>query len=282
MKTVVITGASTGIGRATALACGSSGWRVFAGVRRSDDAPRGTNIYPLLLDVTDAESVASAAAKVSESLGNQRLSGLVNNAGIALGGPLAFQPIDEVRKVLEVNLVGALATTQTFLPLLGTDPQRQGMPGRVVNMSSVAGGIGFPFLGAYSSSKHGLEGLSEALRRELLMFGIDVIVIGPGSVATPIWDKAESASEASPYDDTPYGAALRHFGEAVVKSGRSGLSPERIAQVVLHALTTEKPKTRYAPVQGMLVNWLLPRWMPKRIVDRVLAKSLGLNRKPGS
>jgi NAD(P)-dependent dehydrogenase (short-subunit alcohol dehydrogenase family) len=172
-------------------------------------------------------------------------------------GPLALLPIADFREQLEVNLIGPLLLTQAFLPLLGTDPALQGPPGRVINISSVAGKIGSPFLGAYAAAKHGLEGMSESLRRELMLFGIDVIIVGPGAVATPIWDKAEQV----PIDRlgaTPYGPA------------------EKVAEVIWTALTAEKPAVRYPVVIRALANWTLPRLLPRRWVDRTIAGRLGL------
>jgi NAD(P)-dependent dehydrogenase (short-subunit alcohol dehydrogenase family) len=194
----------------------------------------------------------------------------VNNAGIAIGGPLALQPLDEVRRQLEVNLLGALATTQAFLPLLGMDRSRDGVPGRIVNISSVAGRIGAPFLGAYVASKHALEGMSESLRRELMLFGIDVIIVAPGHVATPIWDKAESTSPA-PYERSEYAEPLRRFSDYFIGEGRRGYPPERVAELVWTALTTRRPRVRYAVVPRPLQNWTLPRLLPRRLLDRMIA-----------
>jgi NAD(P)-dependent dehydrogenase (short-subunit alcohol dehydrogenase family) len=165
----------------------------------------------------------------------------VNNAGIAIGGPLIHQPLDEVRRHLEVNVMGALAAVQAFAPLLGTDRSRTGSPGRIIQISSVAGRVSAPFLGAYAASKRALEGLSEALRRELMVFGIDVVVINPGSVVTPIWDKAEAADE-SPYASTEYVPFLSRFLSAALRSGRSGLPPEAVGEAVWTALSVERPR----------------------------------------
>jgi NAD(P)-dependent dehydrogenase (short-subunit alcohol dehydrogenase family) len=144
------------------------------------------------MDVTDKQAVEQAAARVSAGLGSATLTGLVNNAGVAVPGALLHLPLEEYRRQLEVNLVPQLSVTQTFAPLLGADTKRKGQPGRIVNISSTAGKIGLPFLGAYVASKHALEGMSESLRRELMIYGIDVIVIVPGSVVTAIWDKGEA------------------------------------------------------------------------------------------
>jgi NAD(P)-dependent dehydrogenase (short-subunit alcohol dehydrogenase family) len=283
-RAVVVTGVSTGIGLATARVLLRHGVHVFGSVRSSNDADRvrrelGDGLTPLVFDVTDPSGIAAGADVVRDALGDGTLFGLVNNAGIAVGGPLALQPIAEIRRTLEVNVPGAMAVTQAFLPLLGMDWSLAGPCGRIVNISSVAGRIGPPFLGAYAASKHALEGLSESLRRELLPFGIDVVIVGPGSVATPIWDKAEE-TDATPYMDSVYAEPLRRFLDFMVTRGRRGLPPEQIGDVVWTALTARRPRTRYAPVLGRVKNWFLPRMLPPRIVDRMIARQLGL--LPGS
>src|SRR5271154_6033280 len=196
MRSVVITGASTGIGWAAAKLLLARGFRVFGSVRKQADADRlaaefGANFSPLLFDVTDEAAVKAGAATVRASLGNETLFGLVNNAGIAVPGPLLYVEVDEFRHQLEVNVTGQLIVTQAFVPLLGADADRKGAPGRIVMISSVGGKNASPFVGPYNASKFALEGFSESLRRELMLFGIDVIVVAPGAVATAIWGKAE-------------------------------------------------------------------------------------------
>ena len=281
-KTVVVTGASTGIGFATSVVLAKAGYDVFAGVRseaageplRKASAATPGKITPILLEVTDAASVSAVAAQVKAALGDEPLFGLVNNAGVAMGGPLLHQPIDEIRQVFEVNVIGLLRVTQAFAPLLAATATSQARPGRVVNMSSVGGKLGAPFLGAYVGSKHAVEGLSESLRRELLLFGVDVIIIGPGAVVTPIWDKAE-AGDLSYLAGTPYEASVKRFNDYFTTSGRKGLKPERVGDLVLKVLTIDKPKTRYAILKGKLTNWTIPQLLPKRSVDRVFGKQLG-------
>ena len=193
---VVVTGASTGIGEACAQLLAEKGFMVFGSVRKTADAERlkarfGENFAPLFFDVTDAEAVLRAAKEVENWLSGRTLAGLVNNAGIAVPGPLLHVPIADLRRQLEVNLIGQMQVTQAFAPLLGARDPQGGPPGRIVNMSSVAGRIARPFFGPYNASKFGLEGLSDALRRELTVYGIKVVVIQPGMISTPIWDKAE-------------------------------------------------------------------------------------------
>jgi NAD(P)-dependent dehydrogenase (short-subunit alcohol dehydrogenase family) len=279
----VITGASTGIGRGAVKVLAARGWRVFAGVRKGADADSlrqqfGDAVEPLLFDVTDAAAVRAAADQVRASLGGESLKGLVNNAGMAIGGPLMHQPVDEIRRVFEVNVLGAVTVCQAFIPQLGADRTLIGGPGRIVNMTSIAGKIAPPFMGGYAMSKHALEAFSGSLRRELMIYGIDVIAIGPGSVATPIWDKAEQSDE-SLYARTDYGPVLKGFKNYVVADGRKGFPPERIGEAIYLALTMPKPKTRYALVANPLVNWTLPNLLPTRLVDRLIAKRVGLTRR---
>jgi len=281
-KTIVITGASSGIGFAASLVLAKAGYDVFAGVRSLASgeplvkaaAGLAGRVTPILLEVTDEAQVSAAAAQVSAALDGEPLFGLVNNAGIGVGGPLLHQPIDEIRQVFEVNVIGLVRVTQAFAPLMAASGTSASRPGRIVNISSVGGKFGAPFLGAYVGSKHAVEGLSESLRRELMLFGIDVIIIGPGAVVTAIWDKAESA-DVGYLAGTPYEASTAQFTDYFIKSGRQGLAAEHLGEVILKALTENKPKTRYAVVKGALTNWVLPRLLPKRVVDRTIAKQLG-------
>jgi len=280
-EVVVITGASTGIGLATARVLLAHGVDVFGSVRQSSDAARlrgelGAGFTPLLFDVTDSVAINAAVPTIADRLQGRTLFGLVNNAGIAVGAPLIHQPLDEVRRHLEVNTLGALATIQAFAPLLGSDRARNGKPGRIVNISSVAGRISAPFLGAYAASKRALEGMSHSLRRELLIYGIDVIIINPGSVVTPIWDKAERTGP-SRYETTDYAPFLQRFLDSALRSGRSGLPPQAVGEAVWTALTARKPRTFYPVVRQRLLNWTIPLALPARVIDRLIAKRLGVH-----
>jgi NAD(P)-dependent dehydrogenase (short-subunit alcohol dehydrogenase family) len=283
MRAVVVTGVSTGIGRATAVLLAAHGFHVFGSVRKAADAEKlaaqlGRAFTPLVFDVTDDDAVRDAANKVRGQLGGTRLAGLVNNAGIAVGGPLTDLPIADFRKQLEVNVTGPMIVMQAFLPLLGTDKTLTGEPGRIVNITSVAGKLGAPFVGPYTASKHALEGLSESLRRELMLYGIDVVMVAPGHVATPIWDKAEEI-DPTPYEHLDIFPAMRKFLDFFVAEGRKGYPPERIAGVVLEALTAARPRARYPVVPGHVQNWTIPRLLPVRVVDRIMASQLGLKRR---
>ena len=280
MKTVVVTGASTGIGRAAAEHLAAQGWKVFAGVRKhSDGEPlkqASDNITPLILDVAKPDQVKAGAETVAKALDSKRLDGLVNNAGIALMGPLALQPIEEIKQHFDVNVLGLMRSTQHFLPLLGMDETRTGAPGRIVNITSVGGRLSSPFLGAYAATKHAVEALTDSLRRELVVYGIDAIAIGPGSVRTPIWDKAEDMNRHEPYAGTAWEKTIDQFSDVMLTGGRDGLPPEDIAKVIEKALTARKPKARYAPVPDKLTNWVIPTRLPKRWLDRVFWKRFGL------
>ncbi|MBL0347798.1 SDR family NAD(P)-dependent oxidoreductase [Candidatus Villigracilis affinis] len=282
MQSVVVTGVSTGIGWGITKILIQNGYRVFGSVRKTQDAERlqsefGETFVPLIFDVTDEEMVHAAARQVRDQLNGETLFGLVNNAGVAVPAPLAHMPIDEFRTQMEINLTGQLIVTQAFLPLLGMDRSLKGKPGRLINMSSTSGKRGAPFVGAYVTSKHALEGMSETLRIELMLYGIDVIIIGPGAVATPIWDKGEQA-DLTKYQHTEYVEAARKFQKYMVEDGRKGLPSEKIGEVVLHALTTSKPRVRYPVVPNMLKNWIIPMLLPKRYVDRLIAKGLGFRK----
>jgi len=279
MKSVVVTGASTGIGRGCVKVLVRSGFRVFGSVRRRVDADRlsqevGAGFTPLMFDITDAAAVAAGAAEVARALDGGTLSGLVNNAGIAVPGPLLYLKISDFQHQISVNLTGQLIVSQAFLPLLGADRARAGAPGRIVMISSVSGRNAMPFLGPYSASKFGLEGLSESLRRELMLFGIDVIVVAPGNVATPIWDKAQ-AQDIAPFAGTPYAPALEAMKKFALAGGRNGLPPERLGEAVKTALTAPRPRTRYTVTPGPLQNRIVTV-LPKRWVDRLIGRRLAL------
>jgi NAD(P)-dependent dehydrogenase (short-subunit alcohol dehydrogenase family) len=280
MKYVVITGVSSGLGYAAVEDLLKHGYHVFGSVRSLTDAARlqtqfGPGFTPLLFDVTDEAAIKTAADSVAQAIKGQGVFALINNAGMAIGGPLAHQPLDEVRRVLEVNVLGALAVTQAFLPLLGAKLAQTTSPGRIINISSIGGKISLPFVGAYATSKHALEAMSDVLRRELMIYGIDVIVIEPGSIKTAIWDKAEK-QDASRYQHTDYVGLLEKFQRNFISRGRAGTSPEKVAQVIRQALESKHPRTRYALPDHFLTGWLLPRFLPDRALDRQIASRIGL------
>ncbi|ENZ80718.1 MULTISPECIES: SDR family NAD(P)-dependent oxidoreductase [Caulobacter] len=278
-KSVVITGVSTGIGWGAIKVLTDQGFHVFGSVRKAADADRlkaafGEAFTPLLFDVTDAAAVQAGAREVEAALAGAPLAGLVNNAGVAVAGPILYLPIDEWRQQLEVNLTGVVIATQAFAPLLGAGGARIADPGRIVNISSVGGRNANPFMGPYCTTKFGLEGLSEAMRRELLPFGVDVIVVAPGAVATPIWDKADQ-TDTSRYANTVYAPALDRLRAFMLALGKSGLPPEAVGQAIATALTAPKPKVRYV-VTGSPLQVLMTEVLPKRVLDKAIGKRLGL------
>ena len=280
MKHVVITGVSTGIGRGAVKVLAGRGCHVFGSVRKEADAHSlqqefGDRFTPLVFDVEDGTAITNAAEKVRLLLRGRTLEGLVNNAGSSFSDPLLIQSVADFRQQLEVNLVGMFAVTRAFAPLLGADPMLAGPKGRIVNISSVGGRMGAPFLGAYAAAKHGVEGFSESLRRELQLVGIDVIIVAPGSVATAIWDKAETLSLdhlAGTIWDKPY----RAFIAWMIENGRKGLTSEQVGEVIATALTTSKPRTRYEVVKGRFANSVVPSLLPRRLLDRIIGRQIGL------
>ena len=279
MKSVVITGASTGIGWATAKLLLDRGFRVFGSVRKQADADRlgsefGANFTPLIFDVTDEAAVLTAARAVRNQLNGETLAGLVNNAGIAVAGPVLELAADEFRRQMDVNVIGPIIATQAFGPLLGSDPSLKGPKGRIVMISSVAGRNGNPLMSAYSTSKFAIEGLSESLRRELMLFGIDVVIVAPGPVKTPIWSKSDDV-DISAYRNSPYFPALERIRKYMMKLGEIGLPAERIAEAIFVALTSPSPKVRYQVTPDPMRH-LTTAVLPKRMIDKIIARRLGL------
>lgn len=280
---VVVTGVSTGIGHACAKNLLAAGRRVFGSVRKEADGARlqeefGPSFSPLLFDVTDAAAVAAGAAQVKSALQGETLAGLVNNAGVAVTGPLMHIPLDEVRQQIEINVIAMISVTQQFLPMLGADQERAGAPGRVVNISSVAGKRALPFAGPYSISKFGVEALSESMRRELMLYGIDVVIVAPGPIKTAIWDKAEEV-DLEPYASTDYYAPLQKLQKVMLSRGRQGLPAEKVAAVISEALFSASPRTRYEIVPSYIQDSLMPSILPTRMLDRLIAKTFGLQKK---
>jgi NAD(P)-dependent dehydrogenase (short-subunit alcohol dehydrogenase family) len=266
LKTVLVTGASTGIGAACAVQLTRSGWRVLAGVRREGDAPEGTE--EVLLDVTDTRQVEAAARRVDE------LHGLVNNAGIALAAPLEFVPLEELRHQLDVNVLGQVAVTQAFLPALRTGR------GRVVFIGSIAGRSALPFLGPYSASKHALEAIADALRLELSPWGIGVTIVEPGTIKTPIWTRSAARADdlLASMDgrerlEELYGERIARFRRVALARGEAGAPAETVAEVVENALTATRPPTRRLVGRDARIRAAF-ELLPDRLRDRVYKRLL--------
>jgi NAD(P)-dependent dehydrogenase (short-subunit alcohol dehydrogenase family) len=280
LRSAVITGASTGIGRATALRLDAAGFRVFAGVRRATDGEslRGVaseRLVPIRLDVTDAAGIEAAAKSVEAALAGAGIRGLVNNAGIAVGAVLEFVDVEDLRRQLEVNVVGVAAVTRAFLPLV----RRGG--GRIVNVSSDSGYLAGPFLGPYTASKFALEGMSDCLRRELRAWRIPVSVIQPGSIETPIWDKGRGETErvrsAIPEEGRRlYGQAFDTMQTYVSKASSRAIPADQVARAIEHALTAARPRTRYRVGRDATITRMLTRFLPDRAVDAFVARMTGL------
>jgi len=276
---VLITGASIGIGRASAIYLDRLGFRVFAGVRKQADADALTadaspRLVPVTIDVTDVASI-DAAVEVIDAQAPEGLAGLVNNAGIALTGPLEFIELDRVRHQFEVNFFGQLAVTQAFLPAI------RRRTGRILNMSSMSGQLAAPFYGPYSASKHALEAASDALRGELAPWGIHVVVIEPGSVSTPIWERGHeigmAAMNALPESGRQlYAETLKAGFASIAEQEQRGIPVERVAKVVAQALLAREPRTRYVVGRDARVGILTSRLLPDRLRDRLLWKRMGL------
>ena len=276
---VLITGASTGIGRATALHLDSLGFQVFAGVRKRGDAESldeegSERLEPVMIDVTDAGMIENTRERIQDVTGG-RLAGLVNNAGVAIAGGTEFIPLDELRRQMEINLIGQVAVTQAFLPMI------RAARGRVILMSSIGGKSAIPFLLPYGASKHALEAMGDSLRGEMRAFGVEVSIIEPGSIATPIWGKGESQAERLRDAMTPeqlkiYGDTVEKFADVARETGEEGEPPIEVAKAIEHALTADKPKTRYLIGRRAKIQAVLKRVLPDRMLDRLIAKQLGI------
>lgn len=280
-KTVLITGVSSGIGYEVAKELVARRYQVFGSVRKQADAVRvqselGSDFTPLLFDVTDEAGIATAVATIHESVSNRGLTALINNAGVAEPAPLMHMDLADFRKHLEINVTGVLAVSQACLPLLGAQKEWPYQPGRILNISSVSGRVAYPFMGAYAASKHALEGMSDSLRRELLMYGIDVILIEPGTVKTPIIGKF--AEQVERYMNTDYGRFLAPLAATIEKREETALPVAKVVNVILKALESKNPKTRYPIPRKRLSGWLLPRWLPDRQFDRLVGRQLGIEK----
>ena len=278
MRSVLITGASTGIGRATALRLHSAGWKVFAGVRKQEDADAlrqagSERIAPLILDVTDAEQIAAAAARVAAEC-QSGLDGLVNNAGIAVPSPLETIPIDDFRRQIEVSLTGQVAVTQALLPSI------RRAQGRIVFISSLGGRTAFPLTGAYHAAKFGIEAVGDVFRQELRPWGIAVAIVEPGSIDTPIWERGERSddeiADRSPQREALYGKAIERYRKVVRSTAERGIPPEKVARAVEHALSARRPRSRYLIGLDAKLQARLKPLVPTPVLDRIIARAMKL------
>jgi len=277
MRSVLVTGASTGIGRATALRLDAAGWRVHAGVRREEDAESlraagSGSLEPLFLDVTDADQIAAAAERLGG--GEGELAGLVNNAGVAIPSPLETMPVDDFRRQLEINLTGQVAVTQALLPAI-----RRG-DGRVVFISSIGGRMALPLTGAYHAAKFGIEAVGDVFRQELRPWGIPVSIVEPGSIDTPIWERGEQTADEvgsrSPQREALYGRAIERYRKVIRETAERGIPPEKVAATIERALTSRRPRARYLVGIDAKVQARLKPLLPTPLLDRIVARAMGL------
>lgn len=282
-RNILITGASTGIGRAVAVDLAARGYRVFGSVRKPADAealcaatPEGAvPIEALLFDVTDSEAIQAGAARLEELLAGEGLHALVNNAGVAIAAPLEYIPIEDFQLQMDINVTGVLRCTQAFLPAL------RRARGRIINISSVAGRLAFPLAAPYHASKHALEGFSDVLRLEMQRHGIEVVVIQPGAIKTEIWDTAAHKSaqirkNLSPEALEDYGRLIDQVGKAAANAGATGDEVEVCADVVRKAIEAKRPRTRYIVGRDAKIGMFLRRIFSDRLMDRIVGKGMDL------
>lgn len=278
-KTVVITGTSTGIGYGAAKAFTAAGYRVIATVRKTEDAERlkrelGENLYPVLCDVTHPEQVATLPDHVKRISENGWLDSLVNNAGVEFIGPAEFQKMEDIRAEFETNVLALISVTQALLPLLGTDAKAQDHIGRIINISSICGVLALPFLSSYAATKFAVEGYSHSLRRELRMFGIKVIILGPGAIHSEMW--AKDRLDGNLYIGTAYETAFAKFGAMNQRAERGAATPESVGEFIRTILEARRPKVRYVFTPGKLLNWTLPSILPHAWVDVLVSRMMGI------
>ena len=275
-KFVLITGVSTGIGYGAAKELIRRGYTVFGSVRKKEDADRvqselGAGFLPLLFDVTDAAAVDRAAAEVHDRCSGRGLGGLINNAGISVLGPVELLSVEQIAHNFEVNVFGLLRVTKAFLPLLGAQKDHPSAPGRILNISSVAGKLAGPYMASYAGAKHALEGISHAMRLEFMRYGITVIIVGPGVIQTPIWDKGSLER----FDGTAYSDSLaRFFGKVLPRAKKVGMPLGECSRQIGDIFETPKPQIRYAIVRNKFFSWTLPLLLPQRALDNYFKKMM--------
>tara|TARA_A100001011_G_scaffold386564_1_gene462694 strand:- start:63 stop:932 length:870 start_codon:yes stop_codon:yes gene_type:complete len=283
-KSVVITGVSTGIGYQLCVDLISKNYFVFGSVRKLEDGQRlskelGANFLPLYFDINDYEAIEKAALVVEKKLMGVTLTGLFNNAGLAMAGPLLDLSIADLRYQFDVNVIGLMKVTQVFSGLLGTSLQRKGAPGRIVMISSINGKIAMPFLGAYCASKFALEGLSQSLRSELNFYGIKLIVVGPGPIKTPIFDKTILKATKS-FKDSPYKQAMTNFlNKFVLRTIKTAMTTEVLSHRIVKIFESVAPNNHYIITKHRFFSYTLPHWLPIDFLNVFFVKILGLKNR---
>ena len=281
MKNIVITGVSTGIGYSTTKYLIKNKHRVFGSIRKKVDAERmqkefGENFYPLLFDVRDEEAIKAAAIQVENIVGNDGVDCLINNSGIALGGPSLHLSKEVFKEQFEVNLFGVVSVTNIFSRLLGAYKDSK-HSGKIIMISSVSGKRSYPFVGPYTASKHALEGYSDSLRRELMLYGVDVVIIEPGPIKTAIWDKAPNPDD-NPFLGTDYEESLKIFYKQVVEKGKQGLESDYVSKIIKKIIESSNPKTRYVITANKFRDYYLPGLFSDRFFDKIISRILKLKK----
>ena len=280
-KNILVTGASTGIGFDLVKVFLKNGYNVYGSVRRQEDADRlakefKSGFQPLLFDVTDHQAIEAAAQLLETKISKEGLGGLINNAGIAVAGPFMDLDVEAFRRQFEVNVFGLIKVTQAFLPLLGAREGHNSLPGKIVQISSVSGRMGMPFVSPYVGSKHAVEGITECLRKELMLYGIDVVLIEPGPIKTPIWGKSMDPMLDEFQNSVYYPIMKRSQKKFMEPSIKRALTSDKAAQIIFTEFEKRRSKARKVIIAQKLKNWTLPNLLPARWLDKVLGKALGL------
>ena len=280
-KNILITGASTGIGYDLVKVFLKNGYAVFGSVRKQEDAERlsndfGSGFEPLVFDVTDHQAIEEAAKGLAQSIGKEGLAGVINNAGIAVAGPFTELDVDEFRYQFEVNVFGMIKVTQAFLPLLGARKNHGSIPGKIIQISSVSGRMGMPFVSPYVGSKHAMEGITECIRKELLLYGIDVILIEPGPIKTPIWEKSMDPMLDKFKDSAYYPIMKKSQEKFMTPSIQKALTSDKAASIIFNEFEKKRSRSRKVIIAQKFKNWTLPNLLPTRWLDKILGKVLGL------
>jgi len=284
MKNILITGVSSGIGHGCSKIFIENGYRVFGSVRNQQDADRlkkefGVNYFPIIMDITDTGSINLAAKIVEKEVGESGLCGLINNAGATTASPLMHVPIEVFRRNLEVLVIGQLAVTQAFLPILGASKNCERKPGRIINVGSIYGKLYVPFMGNYVTAKHAMEGLSKTLRVELKLYGIDVITVGPGIIKTPIWEK-NGEDTFAPYTHTDYFPLYQKMYPMYQEQiENEGFDLDVFCEKMVSIFESRRPKARYAVVKNKWKNWTILRMIPDKLMNKIYARKMGIKKK---
>ncbi|MBP02015.1 MAG: oxidoreductase [Rhodospirillaceae bacterium] len=283
MKSAIITGVSTGIGRATCQFLLTENYTVFGSIRSAEDGEYlrntlGEKFVPLLFDVTNRKEISSTVQTIRHHTNGQAVTALINNAGIAVGGPLEYIEPHQMHHQFKVNVMGVLNCIQIFLPLLKTEPGSLHQPGKIINIGSIAGQIASPFMGPYCASKHALEGLTSSLRQELKVYGINVVLVGPGPTRSEIWNKIDHA-KIEDSAETIYGKPMEKFQELITGAVRTAYPSTKIARLIHNIIENKWPRSRYYLTPNPITSWFIPRLLPERFLHYIVALILGLNRK---